>query len=112
MSDKEVMKVIHEALQNKSKWYIDHFIPDDCPELQDIVDRAKEEADSTITELSTFALYQRYKKWLGNDPLILDEDKYFTTFLSDLAFDLGKKVLKGEDRLMYEDSCSLKFVWL
>jgi hypothetical protein len=112
MSDKEVMQIIHDALQNKSKWYIDHYIPDDCPELQDIVEKAKEQADATISQLSTYALYQRYKKWLKDDPLILDEDKYFSTFLSDLAFDLGKKALHFEDRLMYEDSCSLRFIWV
>lgn len=112
MSDKEVMKLIHDALQNKSKWYIEHSILDDCHELQEIADEAKSEADDAIIMLSPYALYQRYRKWKEDDPLLPDDDNYFSNFLSDLAFDLGKKALHKEDRLMYEDSVSLKFVWL
>jgi hypothetical protein len=109
MTDKHVIKVIHSVLQCRNKWYLDHSITEDEPILQDIVERAKEYADATLSSLSTFALYQRYKTWRKSEPLVLDGDKYFHVFLSDLAYDLGRKVLKGEDRLMYEDSCYLTF---
>lgn len=112
MTDNKIISIIHAALQNRDKWYLDHSISEDCTELQVIVEKAKEYADYKISELSVAALNSRYKRWRKEEPQILDGDKYFTTFLSAVAFDLGANALDSQDKVLYWEGCNLHFNFL
>jgi hypothetical protein len=109
MSDKFVVGIIHNVIKDRSHWYIDFQNPEG---MEDIVERAKEQADSAISALSKCALYNRYELWRKSSPIIGQNEHYFHVFLNDLVWNLGKKALKGSDLLLYEENCSLtlKFI--
>jgi hypothetical protein len=109
MTDLKVMYIIRDVLQTRDKWYLDHSITDDCSELQEIAEKAKEHADIKLSKISALGLYSRYKKWRKSDPFIADDDKYFHAFLSRVAFELGMKALVREERLMYDECVSITF---
>jgi hypothetical protein len=106
MTDKHVVKIIHESIKQKDKWYIDFFSPD-IPELQDICEQAKEYADNALSGLSSIALYSRYKKWVKGNPIVSAKEHYFHAFINDLVFDLGLSGLKGRDKELFNESCYL-----
>lgn len=103
---KNDMRHIHDLLKQRNKWYIDPYAPD-IPELQDICEKAKENADAALSELSLNALYLKYRKWKSSDPIIRDKDRYFEVFLSQVCFDLGLDSLDKEEKVFFEDSCFL-----
>jgi hypothetical protein len=109
MTDKRIIQIIHDVLQCRDKWYLDHSITEDNPELQEIAEKGKEFADQRLSELSSFALYQRYKVWQKSDPIIGDDNKYFHVFLSDVAFNLGMKALAKDEKQLFNESVSLQF---
>lgn len=96
---------IHNHLKHKNRRYIEVICPD-IPELQEIADKAKEEANEGLSEISLNALYQRYRKW-SKDPLISPEEEYYHAFLSQVAFDIALQGLHNEEKILFEDSCSL-----
>ena len=59
MSDKNAIKQLQNLLQNKGKWFLDVQAPD-IPEVEDICQKARENTDARLPELSTSALYNRY----------------------------------------------------
>jgi len=114
MTDKKCIEIVHDMLRQRGRWYIDHSISesDSDTALQEIVEDAKIYADEMLGNMSTFALYQRYRKWRKEDPMVVEGDKYFETFLSHVVQDLGASALSSEDRLVFDDSCSfnVKFI--
>lgn len=107
MTDKYAIKILHDCLKDRSKWFIDFSCSDDY--LIEIVEKAKEDADSQLSKMSLHALYQRYRAWKDSEPYIAPDEHLFYVFLSQVCFDLGKSSLKGEEKIMFEDECSLTF---
>ena len=102
---KNEIRHLHNLLKHKNRWYIEISCPD-IPELQEIADRAKEEANEGLSDISLNALYQRYRKW-SQEPLISPDEDYYHTFLSQVAFDVALQGLHHEEKILFEDSCSL-----
>jgi hypothetical protein len=106
MTDRRIVQIIHDCLRDKSKWYINPV----CAEnMEDICEQAKERADNALSNLSTAALYNRYRLWRDSEPIIPPNAHYFHEFLNDLVWNLGKSSLKGRDLYLYEELCSLEF---
>lgn len=112
MTDRKIIGVVHDTLKNRQRWYLDCSISEENPILHDIAEKAKEEADSSLSSLSSAALYQRYRMWLKSDHFPTEGGRYFNQFLSDIAFDLGRKALQREEKLIYEDSCGIQFKFI
>jgi hypothetical protein len=106
MKDKTAFKHIHELLQNKDRWYIKVSAPD-IEEMQDIAQKAAENADYELPRLSVSALYCRYLRWRKTDPIVGKDEEYFHAFLSQVVYDLGRDALKGNELLWYKESCGL-----
>ena len=105
MSDKYCIKIIHDCLQSKDKWYIDFNCTDECY-VQDVCSQAKEYADERLPKLSMNALYSRYRDWRKSEMIIPTGEGYFQAFLSQVCFDLGIQALKGEDKIIFNQHCS------
>lgn len=108
MTDKFCVSIIHDCIKQKNNWYIGFTAPEACV-FQNLIEKAKEEADNAISCLSKPALYSRYRVWRASSPFIGKDEHYFHAFLNDLVWNLGKKALKKEEFNFYEDSCSLSF---
>lgn len=104
MTDKGAIKLVHKVLKDKDRWYIEPFAGEGA---EDPCEKAKEYADYQLPKLSMFALYQRYNVWKKSDPFMKPCDHLFHEFVNQVAFDLGKKALKGRDLLLYEENCNL-----
>jgi hypothetical protein len=111
MSDEKAISHLWELLQHRGRWYIDFSAPDNV-EIQDIALKAKQNADIALSNISRSALIRRYNAWERELPpcFILKgdkEEKYFDNFLSDVAFDLAEKSLKGNERKIFQESINL-----
>jgi hypothetical protein len=111
MNEKQAIRLIHEVLQNKDKWYLDVICPDDV-DIEDIANKAKENADDGLPSLSVSALYSRYRLWRKILPPIEENKEFFDQFLSAVAFDLGRRSLRGTERDLFEDTCSISIHFL
>ena len=107
MNDKKAIQHLHDMLKHKSRWYIDVSCPDDR-EFQDIAEKAKDNADYILTDMSSTAMYQRYKRWRKSDPIIGKDEDYFRGFLNDLVYQLGRSSLEGNELTLFEYDCDLK----
>ena len=107
---KSEIALLHKALQNKGKWYLDGFCPEE-ENIQDSFSTAKENADYELSKLSVSALYGRYKRWLESDKILANSD-YFEAFLSSICFDMAMASLPKEERPVFDESCSIVFRWL
>jgi hypothetical protein len=106
MTDRRVVRIIHDCLKDKSKWYIDLYAPE-VDSIQTIAEKAKEYADDKLNGLSTFALYMRYRVWRKSEPFVDGNRGYFNAFLDQVVFDLGRSCLKGTERYLFEQDCYL-----
>jgi len=111
MSEKDEIRHLWALLQHRDKWYLDFNCPDDTY-INDIAEKAKENADEALSNISQSALYGRYKTWLKELPPVYvikgePDARYFDNFLSDLAFNLGEKSLKGSERKIFQESVNL-----
>jgi hypothetical protein len=107
---------LYDLLQHRNKWYLDFTCPDN-PEIQNIAEIAKSNADSALSEISFTALYGRYQRWAKGPPHVNifkgeSDEKYFDIFLSDEAFDLAEKSLKGSERKIFQESVNLFIMFL
>jgi hypothetical protein len=66
----------------------------DIESLFDICEKAKDNADKRLSELSTLALWRRYKQWKKSEPIVGKEEDLFNAFLNQVCFDLGRDALK------------------
>jgi len=108
MTDRSAIKLIHNILQDKSKWYIDSLCPD-IDKLQDICEEAARNADYELSRMTSCALYQRYRKWMASDPVIGIDEEHFDAFMNHVVWDMGRQGLKEPDKSWFEDMCELKF---
>lgn len=104
MSDQKAVRILHSALKHRDKWYIDLFAPEG---MEDYGEKAKLYADKKLSAMSSIQLWWAFRKWEKSDAIMRPEEDYFIVFLNDLCFNLGKSALRGTDRLLFEDSCSL-----
>lgn len=107
----EEIEYLHGLLKHRDRWYIDISCPD-IPEFQDIAEKAKAHADKKLSDLGTYSIFRRFRKWEKEDKIIAPEDYYYLTFLDFLAWDLGRGALKGRELDLYEESINLtvKFI--
>lgn len=113
---KNEIKELHSQIQNRSGWFIDFTCPDN-EDIQDIAEKAKDNADGIISDLSVDALYQRYRTWNENMPKVEvikgdAEERYFTNFLTDVASDVALASLKGKEKRIFDESVSLIFKFI
>jgi len=101
MSDKKDIDRLWARLQDTSKWYIETSSHEE-PELADIVEKAKDNADYGLSHISTRALYTRYLRWKKEEreltPILYDN--VFEPFLNEMAFSIGMSSLDGTERLI------------
>ena len=108
MTDFKAICLLRSLLKQRNKWYIDPISPD-IPELQDVVEKAKEYADKRLSNMWAITLYWHYTKWRKRTPVFLNKNKeYFNVFIDDLLFALGCKALVGVELIQFEDSCYLQ----
>lgn len=98
-------------IQHRNKWYIDFTAPDD-PDIQDVAEKAKENADAALSDISATALYGRYKRWVADLPPVKiikgeQDEKYYDTFLSDVVYNLGLSSLRGKEKKLFYESVNL-----
>lgn len=112
MTERKEIKLLWDMLQNRGKWYIDPYAPDN-PLCIDIAEKAKCYANDKLSNISFRTLYERYKRWgKRSDRIIWHEKDYFDIFLDDLIMDFGESVLKGNDKNIFLESCNLQIRWL
>jgi hypothetical protein len=96
-------------LQNKRKWNLGVYVPD---QFEALGEKANRIATRGLIKLSTFALWRRYCRWRKDttfNKYIKNDNKYFEIFISQVCFDLAHDKLKGMDRLLWEDVCYFDF---
>lgn len=106
MTEKDEIRHLYNLLQYTSRWYVSPYSPD-IIEFQDIVEKAKEWADYSLTKMTIGALWQRYRKWKKSDKFMKPNDDYYESFLNDLVFQLGLSALDKNEKDLYEESCNL-----
>ena len=111
MTDKKAIKQLRDLLQNKGKWFIDAQAPD-TPEIEDIIQKARDNADENLPKLSVSALYNRYLRWRKEGiELPLDSD-VFREFLDRVAYDLGMESLDKEEKIVFSECCNFSIRWI
>ena len=109
---KKEIRLLWQLLQNKDKWYLEVQHPD-TDLYTEIADEAKTYATEKLSKMSVNALYQRYRTWFDNDPILSDVDEYYHAFLSEVAWHLCLEGLpKGDEKLYFEESCSVEIKFL
>jgi hypothetical protein len=111
MTDYTAIGHLHSILKHKGRWYIDCSCGD-VESLFDICEKAKDNADKRLSELSTLALWSRYKQWRKSDPIVGKEEDLFNAFLNQVCFDLGRDALKRSEVDLYDELCNLKVYFI
>jgi len=106
MNDSQKIKDLYTRLQDKGRWYIDSS-PQEDGEIIDIQEKARENADDALSNMSQKALYERYKKWQKEDHITPESTDSFGVFLNDLVFDLGMAGLDKDEKAIFEEQCFL-----
>ena len=102
---KQDVKHVHNLLKHKDRWYLD--VSCNTPELYEVCEAAKGDADYELFKMGLNALYNRYLRWRDQLEGTAPPKDSINIFLSDVAFSLAAASLRGEERLMFEDSCSM-----
>jgi hypothetical protein len=107
---KDEIRYLHKLLQYYDKWYIEINCPD-VAMLQEIADKAKDRVNKVFSKITVSDLWTAYLKWNRGDKMTPESDPYndFLYFLSDYAWDIGYKYLKGTEKMLYADSVNLIF---
>jgi hypothetical protein len=111
MKDKEAIRLLHDILQHKYKYYIDFNVLE-IEEFDEVALKASQNADYTLPTLSVNALYQRYKAWQSSSPIVNPDRDHFDNFLDAVLYDLGRKSLRGNERTIFEDNYCLRIHFL
>lgn len=111
MKDKEAIRLLHDILQHKDKWYLDFNVLE-IDEFDDVCEKACENADYALPSLSVSALYSRYRLWKQSEPILDCNKELFDCFLSDVAWDLGRRSLRGKEREIFEANYHLTIHFL
>ena len=107
-SAKGIISALYKRLQDKGSWYLDPQCPDDDKYI-DITEKAKENADNMLSEMSETALYGRYNRWTKEMGTEADSDGLVKMFLDETVFHLGLSSLDAEEKELFQDSCDITF---
>lgn len=114
---KDEIAVLRGMLQHRERWYLDISVSEECEELKAVAEKAKSNADKKLSSMSAGDLLKHYTEWSSNLlPVTVikgdADEKHYDNFLSDLAYLLGEKSLKGNEKKLFQESCNLfiKFI--
>jgi hypothetical protein len=90
---------------------VDFSCPDN-EEIQDIAQKAKTNADKALSNVGRAGLYGWYQAWESQLPPVTvikgdKEEKYFDNFLSDVAYGLAEKSLRGSEKKIFQESINI-----
>ena len=102
---KNDMRHIHALLKHRDRWYLD--VSSNVPELQDICEEAKGNADYELSKMSINALYCRYVNWRDEYPQQWLREDSIRLFLSDISQKIASSSLDYIDRLMFDECCTV-----
>lgn len=108
--EKDEIREWHRVIQFKDRWYIE-ISCSDSQMILDIADKAKDRVNKVFSKITVSDLWTAYLKWDRGDKMTPESDPYndFLYFLSDYAWDIGYKYLKGTEKMLYADSVNLIF---
>ena len=110
-SAKSIISALYKRLQDKGNWYLDPQCPDDDKYI-DITEKAKENADNMLAEMSEIALYGRYNRWINDLGTPADSDGLVKMFLDETVYHLALSSLDEEEKELFQDSCDVRFYFI
>jgi len=110
-SAKSIVSNIYKRLQDKGNWYLDPQCPDDDKYI-DITEKAKENADNMLAEMSEIALYGWYNRRTNEFGTPADDDSRVKMFLDETVYHLALSSLDEEEKELFQDSCDVRFYFI